>query len=84
MVRQEPATIPQGVLVQQPIYVTDPRLTSLQIRQATVEELEKNDAYWKGRLKKLKERQQQMEDIMKEEERKTVNFLFKIQLLSSD
>lgn len=71
MVRQE-SNVPQGG-VQAPIYVADPRLTSLQIKQATIEELQKNDVYWRSRLEKLTEKQLRMDEVMKEEERRAVN-----------
>lgn len=61
---------PQGAQ-QMPLFY-EPSLTSLQIRQANLEELKKNDKYWERRIKELQKDHEQIKEIMDCEYQKAV------------
>lgn len=66
-----------GVAV--PQYLYEPSLTSIQLRQANVKELKKNDAYWEKRVRDLEENHKKMHEIMDLEYKRAVsnhNFYF--------
>lgn len=65
--------VPVGV-VPQP-YLYEPSLTSIQLRQASVAELKKNDAYWEKRLQELETKHKKMYEIMEIEYNKAVGIL---------
>ncbi|KAK9881540.1 hypothetical protein WA026_016418 [Henosepilachna vigintioctopunctata] len=56
-----------------PMFLQEPSLTSLQLRQQKLEELKKNDEYWENRIKNLEECHQKINDIMEEEYKKTLD-----------
>lgn len=64
-------SVPIGV-VPQP-YLYEPSLTSIQLRQANVAELKKNDAYWEKRLQELEGKHKKMYEIMELEYNKAVS-----------
>lgn len=53
----------------------EPSLTSLQIRQANLDELKKNDQYWDRRMKQLQRDHEQIKDIMDCEYKKAVSLI---------
>ncbi|XP_030766020.1 uncharacterized protein LOC115890050 [Sitophilus oryzae] len=55
-----------------PVYLHEPSLTSIQIRQANVAELKKNDDYWSNRLKALEDNHKKMNSVIEEEYNKAV------------
>lgn len=64
----QPQGLEAGV---QPFYY-EPSLTSLQIRQANLEEMKKNDAYWQKRIEELQDYHAQIKSIMDCEYHKAV------------
>ncbi|ENN72220.1 MICOS complex subunit MIC25 isoform X1 [Dendroctonus ponderosae] len=56
-----------------PVYLHEPSLTSLQIRQANVAELKKNDEYWANRIKALEQNHKKMNSVMDEEYKKALD-----------
>lgn len=70
-------TVPAGV-VPQP-YLYEPSLTSIQLRQANVAELKKNDAYWEQRLQELEGKHKKMYEIMELEYNKAVSISYTLQ-----
>lgn len=58
----------------QPVYLNEPSLTAMQARQANLEELKKNDAYWEKRIIELEKSYQKMQYIMDSEYKKVVRF----------
>lgn len=71
MPKQQPHTegFEAGV---QPFFY-EPSLTSLQIRQANLEEMKKNDEYWQRRIAELKDYHCQIQEIMDCEYKKAVS-----------
>lgn len=67
-------TPPQGVIMPGPFYLTEPSLTTLQLRQANVAELKKNDDYWQNRLKALEANHKKMNEVMEQETQRAVSF----------
>lgn len=65
---------PVGV-VPQP-YLYEPSLTSIQLRQASVAELKKNDAYWEKRMHELESKHKKMYEIMEIEYNKAVSICY--------
>ncbi|KAF7281155.1 uncharacterized protein LOC143203828 [Rhynchophorus ferrugineus] len=65
-------TTPQPATSVLPVYLHEPSLTSIQIRQANVAELQKNDDYWNSRLKALEENHKRMNKVMEEEYNKAL------------
>lgn len=70
--QQPPQGYPAGV--QQPIFY-EPSLTSLQIRQANLEEMKKNDKYWEKRILELQKHHTKIQEIMECEYQKAVRIL---------
>ncbi|XP_045462647.1 MICOS complex subunit MIC19 [Harmonia axyridis] len=56
-----------------PLFLQEPSLTSLQIRQQKLEELKKNDEYWENRIKNLEDCHRKINDIMEDEYKKTLD-----------
>lgn len=56
-----------------PFYLNEPSLTSLQLRQANVAELKKNDDYWQTRIKNLEENHKKINEVMEQETQKAVS-----------
>lgn len=56
-----------------PLPFQEPTLTTLQIRQESIDKLRKNDEYWEGRIRDLEKRHEKMKIIMEEEFRKAVS-----------
>lgn len=79
MVRQghpknEFITPPQGVVMPGPFYLSEPSLTSLQLRQANVAELKKNDEYWQKRMIALEANHKKINEVMEQETQRAVRF----------
>lgn len=53
-------------------YYFQPTVSSIQIRQANLEELKKNDAYWEKRIQELQKNHQKIQEIMDYEYNKAV------------
>lgn len=63
-------------MVPAPAFLYEPSLTSLQIRQANVAELKKNDAYWEKRIRDMEVNHKKMHDVMEIEYNKAVSVVF--------
>lgn len=61
-----------------PIFIREPSLTTLQLRQASVIELKKNDEYWANRLKAQEVNHKKMNEIMDQEYNKAVRMQVKL------
>lgn len=61
----------QGTPVQ-PMFMYEPSVTSVQLRQASLAELKKNDHYWENRLKNQQANHQKINEIMDAEYKKAV------------
>ncbi|XP_066249986.1 MICOS complex subunit Mic19 [Euwallacea similis] len=77
-VRGQEPTYPQSPIITHaptgvPVYLYEPSLTSLQIRQANVAELKKNDEYWENRLRSMEDDHKKMKIIMDEEYQRALN-----------
>lgn len=64
---------PQGVIIPGQFYLNEPSLTSLQLRQANVAELKKNDEYWQNRLKALEANHKKINEVMEQETQRAVS-----------
>ncbi|XP_060535118.1 MICOS complex subunit MIC25 [Cylas formicarius] len=67
-----PRAEPQQATVQ-PVYVSEPSTTSLEIRRSHVAELSKNDEYWAGRLKHVEDSHRRMNQVMQDEYQKALD-----------
>lgn len=54
------------------LFLNEPSLTSLQLRQAHVAELKKNDEYWQNRIKTMENNHKKINEIMDNEFSKAV------------
>lgn len=63
---------PHGIMPG-PFYLHEPSLTTLQLRQANVAELKKNDEYWQNRLQALEANHKRINEVMEEETQKAVS-----------
>lgn len=54
-------------------YLSEPSLTSLQIRQANIAELKNNDEYWQNRLKALEANHKKINEVMDAEAQQAVS-----------
>lgn len=68
------STPQQPPLVNQPLFLYEPNVTSLQLRQANVAELKKNDHYWENRLKNQQANHKAINDILESEYQKAVRW----------
>jgi hypothetical protein len=59
----------------QPMFIYEPSLTSVQLRQANLAELKKNDHYWENRLKNQQANHQKINEIMDTEYKRAVTDL---------
>lgn len=64
---------PNAVIMPGPFYLNEPSLTSLQLRQANVVELKKNDEYWQNRLKALEANHKKINEVMEQETQRAVS-----------
>ncbi|XP_050301378.1 uncharacterized protein LOC126739647 [Anthonomus grandis grandis] len=55
-----------------PVYMYEPSLTSLQLRQANVAELKKNDDYWQNRIKSMEESHKTINEVLDKEYKKAL------------
>ncbi|RZC36666.1 uncharacterized protein BDFB_003076 [Asbolus verrucosus] len=69
---QQQAPPQQPPLVQQPTFMYEPNVTSVQLRQVNIAELKKNDRYWENRLKCQQANHQKINEIMEAEYKKAV------------
>lgn len=53
--------------------MNEPSLTTLQLRQANVAELQKNDEYWQNRMKHLEENHKKINEVMEQETQRAVS-----------
>ncbi|KAJ8956023.1 hypothetical protein NQ318_006299 [Aromia moschata] len=53
-------------------FFNEPSLTSLQMRQANIAELKKNDDYWENRIRNLEANHKKINEIIDEEQKKAV------------
>lgn len=60
-------------LVAPPTFLHEPSLTSLQIRQANLLELKKNDAYWEKRMRDVELKHKKMHEVLEEEYNRAVS-----------
>ncbi|KAJ8967873.1 hypothetical protein NQ317_006189 [Molorchus minor] len=79
MVRKEVPVNPElavssqpGPFVAAPFFFNEPSLTSLQLRQANVAELKKNDDYWRNRIGNLESNHKKINEIIDEEQKKAM------------
>ncbi|CAH1169648.1 unnamed protein product, partial [Phaedon cochleariae] len=74
-------SVPQvqgGMVAAAPFFMSEPSLTSLQLRQANIAELKKNDEYWERRINALEQSHGIMNDVLNQEYNKAVEE-FKVQ-----
>lgn len=74
-VKQNPGLVAPsaaGSFMAAPLFLNEPSLTSLQLRQAHVAELKKNDEYWENRIKTLESNHKKINEIMDKEFSKAV------------
>ncbi|KAJ3629290.1 hypothetical protein MTP99_013688 [Tenebrio molitor] len=64
---------PQQPPPMQPMFIYEPSLTSVQLRQANLAELKKNDHYWENRLKNQQANHQKINEIMDTEYKRAVD-----------
>lgn len=83
MVRQEVQQNPglvappaAGPFATAPLFFNEPSLTSLQLRQAHVAELKKNDEYWENRMQTMESNHRKMNEILDKEFAKAVRSYF--------
>ncbi|KAL1517309.1 MICOS complex subunit MIC19-like [Prorops nasuta] len=63
----------QGAATTVPVYLYEPSLTSLQLRQANIADLKKNDEYWSNRLNTLEENHKKINIVLDEEYKKALD-----------
>ncbi|XP_044254526.1 MICOS complex subunit MIC25 isoform X2 [Tribolium madens] len=63
---------PQQAVPVQPMFIYEPSVTSVQLRQANLAELKKNDHYWENRLKNQQANHQKINEIMEAEYKKAI------------
>lgn len=61
------------IVTPQPLYMYEPSLTTLQLRQSNVAELKKNDEYWQDRLRNMEKNQKKVNEILDMEYKKAVS-----------
>ncbi|CAG9773775.1 unnamed protein product [Ceutorhynchus assimilis] len=59
-------------VVQVPVYLHEPSLTSLQLRQQNIAELQKNDEYWHNRVEKIQDNHKKVKQAMDDEYKKAL------------